>query len=133
MIGTNKPRHWTRFEKTVAYTALALSIICRSLVFVFAKFAALDTADADIIQILLNHWYWAEIIALGSQAIFWIYVLKYLNLNVAYPTMALVYAVNLGWSWYLFDEIITPVHIVGCSIIIAGVIISIPLRRSEMA
>ena len=132
MTVTDKPEHWNRLGKIMAYAALALSILCRSLVFVFAKYAALDTADADIIQILLSHWYWAELIALGMQTVFWVYVLKYLNLNVAYPAMALVYAVNLGWSWYLFHEIVTLLHIIGCSIIIVGVIIAIPTRRPNI-
>jgi len=122
----------TRSGKTLAYIALALSILCRSLVFVFAKNAALDTADADLFEILLNPWYWAELSALGMQAVFWIHVLRNLKLSVAYPAMALVYAVNLGWSWYLFEEIVTLTHIVGCSIIIIGVIMANSTHRSKV-
>jgi len=132
MTDSDPPERLASVGKTVAYFALALSILCRSLVFVFAKYAALDTVDSDVLQILQNHWYWAELIALGTQAVFWVYVLKYLNLNVAYPAMALVYAVNLGWSWYLFDEVVTRVNIIGCSIIIVGVILAIPSRRSKI-
>lgn len=115
----------------LAYSALALSILCRSLVFVFAKRAALDTADANLYQILLNPWYWAELCALGLQALFWIYVLRNLKLSVAYPAMALVYALNLGWSWYLFEETVTPTHIIGCSIIILGVVMANSEKRSK--
>lgn len=110
--------------KTVAYFSLALSLLCRSLVFVFAKQAALGTADTGIARILINPWYWAEIAALGAQTILWIRVLKSLDLNVAYPATALVYALNLGWSWYLFGETVSFVHILGCAIMIVGIVIT---------
>jgi multidrug transporter EmrE-like cation transporter len=129
MAGSENSPLPTRSGKALAWFALALSILCRSLVFVFAKNAAIDTAGADIYQILLNHWYWAELFMLGLQAVFWIYVLRNLNLNVAYPAMSLVYAVNLMWSWYLFEEVVTLTHIIGCGIIIVGVIMANPPRR----
>lgn len=114
----------------MVYCALALSIFCRSLAFVFAKYAALDTADAGgIIKILVNPWYWAELTALGAQTLFWIFVLKNWNLNVVYPVMAVVYPLNLVWSWYLFDETITLLHIIGCTIIFGGVIMATTSQR----
>lgn len=130
MTNSNKLECKAALTRSLAYSALALSILCRSLVFVFAKYAALGTSNTGVIQILLNHWYWAELTALGMQAVFWIYALKHLSLNVAYPTMAFVYGVNLGWAWYLFDETVTPAHVIGCGIIIIGVIITISSKPS---
>ena len=120
-IKNNTPCSIKPTENAVVILALTLTIFFRSLVFVFAKYAALDTSDKAFISIFINYWYWAELAALAMQAIFWVYVLKKLSLNIAYPAMATIYAVNLTWAWYLFDEAISPLHIIGCCLIITGV------------
>jgi multidrug transporter EmrE-like cation transporter len=107
----------------LAFNALTLAVLFRSLAFVFAKYAALDTIDSGPIAILYNPWYWGELGALGAQALFWIRALKHIDLTVAYPMMGMVYALNLGWSWFLFNETISVFHIVGCGIIIVGVVL----------
>lgn len=117
-------------EKDLAYLALALSLFFRSLAFVFAKYAALETSGVNPVLILVNHWYWFELLALALQALFWIYVLRHLRLSVAYPVMALIYAINLGWSWLLFNETVTVTNVIGCGIIITGVIMATSSRRS---
>ncbi len=131
-VRNRNARSLTRSKVTVAYFALALSIFCKSLAFVFAKYAALDTVDAGgVIQILLNPWYWAELAALGAQTLFWVLVLKSQDLNVVYPGMALVYPLNVGWLWYLFDETVTLTHVIGCIIIVVGIIMATTTKRSK--
>ncbi|MBV1900485.1 MAG: EamA family transporter [Kordiimonadaceae bacterium] len=111
--------------------ALVIALFFRSLVFVFSKYAALETTNTGLITILTSHWYWAELLALSMQAVFWAYALKRLTLNIAYPFMSMIYSVNLTWAWYLFDETITPYHLTGCLLIIIGVLIaSLPQRTS---
>ena len=105
----------------VTFGSLILAVLARSLAFVFAKYAALETAGSSFIAIIFNPWYLGELAALGAQALFWIRALKFLELSVAYQAMAMVYALNLGWSWYLFNETVTLAHVIGCGLIIIGV------------
>jgi len=112
-----------------AIGALAMAVLCRSLVFVFAKLAALGSEGGGLVAILWNPWYWAELGALAAQSGFWILVLRTTRLAVAYPTTALVYALNLAWAWALFGESVTPANLVGCGIIVVGVAIAATRAR----
>jgi len=114
-----------------AVIALALSIFCRSLAFVFAKLAAIGTANAGLAHILINPWYWAEILAFGGQTVFWIFVLRRMPLGSAYPAISLVYALNLAWSAYLFEENVTSLHILGIAVIMLGTLLTVPKMRID--
>jgi drug/metabolite transporter (DMT)-like permease len=113
----------------IAIVLLFMAVFCRSLAFVFAKYAALKSIGSGIVGIIFNYYYWAEIMALGFQMIFWIMVLKRLRLNVAYLAMSSVYAINLAWAWYLFDEKVSFYHIIGCAIIIFGIVLAISAQE----
>ena len=106
-----------------------MSILCRSLAFVFAKFAANATLDMGLLHIVINPWYWAELGALVGQAVFWMYVLRHMPLSVAYPTTSLVYGLNLFWAAYLFGEKIAPLHVIGFLLIMTGIILTKPAKR----
>ncbi len=112
-------------------TALGLAILSRSLAFVFAKYAAIATSGEGIATIVVNPWYWAQLGALGSQAVFWMLVLRMMPLSTAYPAMSLVYGLSLTWAWLVFDERVALLHIVGIAIIILGVLVSTPPTRSK--
>jgi multidrug transporter EmrE-like cation transporter len=118
---------WTK----AALAALLMSIIFRSLAFVFAKLAAMATANSGIAYILLNPWYWAELLALAGQTVFWIIALRSIPLSAAYPAMSAVYALNLAWAALMFGEAVTRVHILGIAIIIAGILIAIPGKANS--
>ncbi len=112
-------------------TALGLAILSRSLAFVFAKYAAIETSGEGIATIVVNPWYWAQLGALGFQAVFWILVLRMMPLSTAYPAMSLVYGLSLTWAWLVFDERVALLHIVGVAIIILGVLVSTPPALSK--
>jgi multidrug transporter EmrE-like cation transporter len=109
-----------------AILALVISILCRSLAFVFAKYAAMESAGSTFVCIIVNPWYWAELLALGGQTVFWIAALRFMPLSLAYPAMAAVYAVNLGWSVLLFGEHVTGMHIAGIATIMFGIVLMVP-------
>ena len=115
----------------LAYVALFLSIICRSLAFVFAKMAANATAQTGITQILINPWYWSELAALGGQVWFWLFVLRHLPLSTAYPVTAIVYVLNLCWAAILFGENVTTLHMTGYGLIMLGIVLAVP-RKDEI-
>lgn len=115
----------------LAVIALVMSIFCRSLAFVFAKLAAMATIDNSVAHILVNPWYWAEILALAGQAVFWLFVLRRLPLSSAYPALSLVYALNLAWAAFLFGENVTAFHILGIAIIMLGTLLAIPKKSGD--
>ncbi len=112
-------------------TSLGLAILSRSPAFVFAKYAAIATSGEGIATIIVNPWYWAQLGALGSQAVFWMLVLRMMPLSTAYPAMSLVYGLSLTWAWLVFDERVALLHIVGVAIIILGVLVSTPPTLSK--
>lgn len=110
---------------------LIMAIIFRSLAFVFAKYAAFESIGSGVAGIIINIFYWAEILALGLQMLFWLQVLKRLPLSLAYSAMSSVYAINLAWAWALFDENISLRHIIGCIIIITGIIFASLTQKTQ--
>jgi len=55
------------------------------------------------------------------SAILYVYVLKKIDLSIAYPSIALSYIFILFLSNYFFDEPITIFKILGCALIIVGI------------
>lgn len=121
----------TRKLILVATIALFLSVVFRSIAFVFAKLAANHTAGNGVGAILLSPMYWAELGALLIQASLWVFTLRHLRLSVAYPVTALVFVLNLGWSWFLFNEEIVAFHIIGYGLIMVGVALSVPSGKAK--
>jgi len=103
-----------------------IALILRSLASVFAKQAALTSIGQGVYGMVVNVWFLAELFTLGIQAIVWVLVLRRIALSVAYPFMSLVFALNLLAAWLIFGEPILPQHIIGITVIIAGVVILNP-------
>jgi multidrug transporter EmrE-like cation transporter len=62
----------------------------------------------------------------------WIYALRVVKLSIAYPLTSLNYVGILFGSYYLFDEIITPIRIAGVILIFVGVLfVAIPIKSSS--
>ena len=99
-----------------------LTLILRSLAAIFAKQAALTSIGAGLYGMLFNVWLMAELMALFLQAVTWTLVLRRRALGMAYQFMSLVFGINLLAAWLIFDETVLPKHIVGITIIIAGVL-----------
>ncbi len=61
----------------------------------------------------------------------WIFALRFVKLSIAYPLTSLNYVGILFGSYYLFDEKITPIRIVGVVLIFLGVLlVAIPIQKS---
>ena len=86
------------------------------------KKAGLTTSNSDILAIVINPWYIAELSALFLQACSWVMALRCFPLSFAYPFMSLVFGLNLLSAWLLFGESLRLNHILGMLIIIAGVL-----------
>lgn len=104
------------------YLWILASILFRTLASICAKQAGLSTSNNEIYKILINPWYFAELILLISQAISWIMVLRRFTLSFAYPFMSLTIILNLISAYFLFNEPISINNILGAFFITIGVI-----------
>ncbi len=88
-----------------------------------AKQAGLTSVGQGILGIFFNLWYLAELVALFAQSMCWLMVLRRTPLNLAYPFMSLVFALNLVGAWALFGERVEGHHVAGILLIMAGVVL----------
>ena len=87
------------------------------------KQAGLSAAGHAFHSLLASPCYWFALIALGLQALCWIQALKIFDLSVAHPISSLSIGSNLTAAHVFFDEKITPVHLAGIALILAGVVL----------
>lgn len=59
--------------------------------------------------------------ALMTRGVLWILVLRKLSLTLAYPTIALSYVAIMGASYFLFNEPVGVMKILGAALVVAGV------------
>ena len=57
------------------------------------------------------------------SVVVWIMALSRVEVSIAYPMLSVGYVVNAVAAWYLFGEAVTPMRIIGISVIILGVFI----------
>ncbi|HBD94155.1 MAG: hypothetical protein A2015_03155 [Spirochaetes bacterium GWF1_31_7] len=102
---------------------IILSILFQSMSIVLGKLASINMKEFTIIDIIFNPYYWGVLICLGLQAIFWQLVLKHYDLSFAYIFINLLYIVILFSSIFIFKEKISIYNILGCIIIVTGIVI----------
>lgn len=56
-----------------------------------------------------------------ASVIVWILALSRVDVSVAYPMLSLGYLINALAAWWLFDEALTPVRLLGILLILGGV------------
>ena len=118
-------------KKRVSWLLIAFAILCKAAVAIFAKQAALASVNGGLLGIILNSWLYAEGAALILEAVTWTLVLQKVALSFAYPFMSLAFALNLLSAWLIFGEDVRGQHIVGITLIIAGVVTIGTARKDE--
>ena len=63
------------------------------------------------------------IILYGISTILWIYILRYVELSYAYPMLSLGYVLVFVASYFLFNEPISTLRVVGLACILTGIIL----------
>jgi len=111
-------------RQRIGWLFVGAAVLARSITFVFAKMAAISSTGKALWALALNPWYVGEIAALSLQALAWTLALRRLPLTLAYPFTSLVYGVNLASAHFVFGESINLVHVIGMSVIMAGVTLS---------
>jgi multidrug transporter EmrE-like cation transporter len=69
---------------------------------------------------------WPLLIALfiyGAATVLWVWVLRFIPLNVAYPVYALAFAIVPVASYFVFREPLGWHHAIGGALILSGVVI----------
>jgi multidrug transporter EmrE-like cation transporter len=64
---------------------------------------------------------WAGLFCYGISVAVWIAALYRTPVSVAYPMLSIGYVVNALAAWWLFNEPLTPMKLVGIAIICGGV------------
>ncbi len=118
---------------------LAASIVCVTVSELLLKKGAVDSAGA-----LRPEWSWTGIGGLVSPLVWlgilfvilsflsWLYVLKYLPLNVAFPLSNVVHVLVPLSSWIFLGEWISPLRWCGISLVIIGlIVVAKPVARLE--
>lgn len=59
----------------------------------------------------------------GITTLAWIYVLRFVELNRAYPVMALSFVFVPSMSYLFYGEVVSPVYFVGVALIISGIVV----------
>lgn len=74
-----------------------------------------------LLQLILNPWVFSGFMAAFLASLAWMAALTKLPLGYAYPFVSLSFVLVVLFSGIFFDEAITPLKIIGVSLIILGV------------
>lgn len=92
---------------------------------VFLKYSADDVPATDawgfVLQTLGSPWFMAAIIAETVCFLVWMTVLSELDLAKAFPLSAVSYVLIMGVAWVFFGEMVTPLQIIGSTLILSGI------------
>lgn len=112
---------------TLATLALTLaSVLAIAGGQVLFKLAARATAasTAGFPWDFLNGWFFAALVVYGVATLMWVWVLKTVPLNIAYPFVGLAFIVVPVLAWMLLNESLDWRHLAGGALIMSGVIIA---------
>ncbi|MFO7735010.1 MAG: EamA family transporter [bacterium] len=96
---------------------LNMVIVLYPVIAILAKMASMHPFMSKSFMLYL----FFEIIFMGLYAVFWRYILKYLDVSMVYANRALVIIYNMLVGAFLFDESISLWNILGGLIIICGI------------
>ena len=108
-------------DRRKALFLLHLNILIFSFTGVFSKFAAESIRANGLFSIRTVFWGILIVANCGIYAIFWQYILKLFEVNVAYSHSAVYNIWSLVWAWLIFSEKINLGNLAGTVLIIAGI------------
>lgn len=113
------------------WVQLVFSILCVTISELLLKQGAVDSAGA-----LAPEWSWTGVGGLVSPLVWlgiifvilsflsWLYVLKYLPLNIAFPLSNVVHVLVPLSCWVFLGEWISPLRWCGIALVIAGLVVT---------
>jgi len=122
MFGLSWQSFQERIHTKIHHHLLILSILIQAFGAICTKYAAEWGQSETFLGIPVYLVFYLFILGgMGLQVIVWQYALKYYPLSFAYPFRSLVSFIVLFAAFWLFHESITPMNILGLSIITFGV------------
>ncbi|MTI09387.1 DMT family transporter [Curvivirga aplysinae] len=80
--------------------------------------------DLPIIEALIsNFWLWGAFALYGMSSLLWVFILRVVPLNLAYPFVAIGFILVPLGGWYFFSEHVNSWYILGVGFIILGLLI----------
>lgn len=114
----------------MVYFIAFISILLGSIAQYFLKIAMSEITVLQrnspfeiIVKLLSNLPLYAGLACYGLSMIFWLYVLKHIELSKAYPMVSIGYIFTLFIGNFFLDESIPPIRILGVIIICIGVLL----------
>lgn len=80
-------------------------------------------ANMSLVEQWLSWQFFVALLIYGAATILWIWVLRFIPLNVAYPVFALAFIVVPVAAYFLLNEPIGIRHLVGGVLIVSGVVV----------
>jgi drug/metabolite transporter (DMT)-like permease len=75
-----------------------------------------------IIQLMISPYILGGLVLYGLATVLWLFILSRVELGVAYPIQSLAYIMAVFGAYWIFNEPLSMPKIVGCLLILAGVI-----------
>jgi drug/metabolite transporter (DMT)-like permease len=101
-------------------------IACGQILFKLASgFFPKSLAFNELLSFALNRYFLSALVIYGLATILWIYALKLVPLNVAYPLMSLAFIIVPILSYIFLKEAIEYKTFVGTLVIILGLLITV--------
>ena len=94
------------------------------ILFKLASRGASDVDAAGLLDLARNPFLLAALVIYGLGTVLWIYVLRSVPLNVAYPFMALSFCLVPALAWLTIGEAMTWRQGAGLALIIAGLVVT---------
>lgn len=111
-----------KIEFDFPFVCILLSLAFQSAAAVFAKQAALMIDDFSLFVVGMNPFYLAMLVCLGFHAFAWQVALRKYPLSFAYFIMSMLPISILLISHFIFHEKVSFGNIIGCLIIVTGLI-----------
>lgn len=84
---------------------------------------SMDRIVGVLVRMATNPYVLVGLAVYGASTVFWLAALSRVDLSFAYPFASLSYVVMLVGAWQLFDEDISIMRLVGCVVVVAGVLL----------
>ena len=109
--------------------ALLITILCVMMIalgqilFKVVATRSMNEANIGVFAQWLNWPMFGALVIYGVATVLWIWVLRFVPLNIAYPVFALAFIIVPVASYYVFKEPLGTHHLLGGLLILAGVFV----------
>ncbi|MGZ9586205.1 EamA family transporter [Paenibacillus marinisediminis] len=114
----------------VSLLLVIVSILLSSFGQIAMKYGTLKLTNLDnltifqkLIEYFMNLYVVSGFLLYGISAVVWIFAISKLPLSIAYPMVGLSYVLVMILSYFIFNEPITIIKVIGMVLITSGVIV----------